>query len=78
MLNMVTAVTDTELEHLVQMANQIAANFRFHEDAAERIQDHLARFWAPSMRRSLAALVQQGGSGLEPEVITAVKRLEIQ
>jgi NADPH-dependent 7-cyano-7-deazaguanine reductase QueF len=78
MRRMVTAVNDSELKHLVQMANQIAANFRFHEDAVERIQDHLTRFWAPSMRQSLAAFVRQGGAGLEAEVVAAVKRMDTQ
>jgi formate dehydrogenase subunit delta len=64
-----------ELEHLRQMANQIAANFAFHEDQVARIADHLKRFWAPSMRRLLADHVAQGGEGLEPAVLEAVQEL---
>jgi formate dehydrogenase subunit delta len=65
----------SELEHLQQMANQIAANFAFHEDQVARVADHLKRFWAPSMRRLLAESVEQGGEGLEPAVVEAVKEL---
>jgi formate dehydrogenase subunit delta len=67
---------DSELEHLVQMANQIAANFRFNADTEDRIVDHLTRFWAPSMRQQLVHHVQQGAAGLEPEVIAAAGRLD--
>jgi formate dehydrogenase subunit delta len=69
---------DSELEHLVQMANQIAANFRFNADTEDRIVDHLTRFWAPSMRRQLVHHAQQGAEGLEPEVIAAVRRLDAE
>jgi formate dehydrogenase subunit delta len=69
-------MTAGELEHLRQMANQIAANFSFHSDQVERIGDHLTRFWAPSMRKLLAEHVEQGGAGLEPAVLDAVRRLQ--
>jgi formate dehydrogenase subunit delta len=68
-------MSGSELEHLRQMANQIAANFAFHEDQVARIADHLKRFWAPSMRRLLADDVEHGGEGLEPAVLEAVKEL---
>jgi hypothetical protein len=42
-----------EIDQLVKMANQIASNFSFHEDGVVRVADHLARFWAPVMRRQL-------------------------
>ena len=47
----------TELTQLIKMANQIAANFSFHEDAQARLEDHLTRFWAPQMRHKLASYV---------------------
>ena len=65
-----------ELDHLVKMANQIADNFSFHGDAGARIEDHLKRFWAPSMRRSLAEYAAGGGEGLKPVVKEALKRLD--
>lgn len=65
-----------EVEQLVKMANQIADNFSFHDDAAERTADHLRRFWAPSMRRKLAGLADDGAAGLKPLVKQAVGLLD--
>ena len=69
-------MTGDESEHIRQMANQIAVNFSLHEDQAARIADHLTRFWAPSMRKLLTEYVEQGGEGLEPAVLDAVRQLE--
>jgi formate dehydrogenase subunit delta len=66
-----------EIEQLVKMANQIADNFSFHEDAVDRLADHLQRFWAPSMRKKLIEFLDAGGDGLKPDVIAAVKRLHV-
>ncbi|NIP17783.1 MAG: formate dehydrogenase [Xanthomonadales bacterium] len=57
------------------MANQIAANFSFHEDQVERVADHFTRFWAPSMRRMLSDHVEGGGDGLDGAVQRAVRLL---
>jgi len=62
-----------EIEQLVKMANQIADNFSFHEDAVDRLADHLQRFWAPSMRQKLIDFIEAGGRGLKPEVLAAVQ-----
>lgn len=67
---------DAELNNLIRMANQIAANFSFHDDAEDRVLDHLTRFWAPSMRQSLSAHAVGGGEGLEPLVLAAARRLD--
>jgi formate dehydrogenase subunit delta len=64
-----------EIEHLVKMANQIADNFSFHDDAIERTADHLQRFWAPSMRRKLLDHQAGGGDGLQWPVQEALQRL---
>ncbi len=64
-----------EIDQLVKMANQIADNFSFHEDAVDRLVDHLQRFWAPSMRKALLDFLEAGGGGLKPAVIAAVQRL---
>jgi len=66
-------MSTNELEHLIQMANQIAANFAFHDDQVERIADHLTRFWAPSMRKLFFEHVEQGGEGVEEAVREAVR-----
>lgn len=68
-------MTSSEIEHLRQMANQIAANFAFHDDQVARIADHLKRFWAPSMRRLLASDIEQGGEGLEQPVKDAMREI---
>ena len=61
-----------------QMANQLAANFSFHDDQVERIADHLTRFWAPSMRRLIVDYIEQGGEGLESAVCEAARKLKVQ
>ena len=66
-----------ELEHLIDMANDIARNFSFYPDTGDRIADHLTRYWAPSMRKLILQHVQAGGSGLSDDAIEAVKRLQI-
>jgi formate dehydrogenase subunit delta len=58
------------------MANQIADNFSFHEDAVDRLADHLQRYWAPSMRKKLIEFLDAGSDGLKPDVIAAVKLLQ--
>ena len=65
-----------EVEHLVNMANQIADNFSFHDDVVDRTSDHLKRFWAPSMLRMLIEFDASGGPGLRPSVRDALKQLE--
>jgi len=66
----------SEIEHLVDMANDIARNYSFHADSAERVADHLARFWAPSMRALISEHVRVGGEGLADSAIEAVKLLQ--
>lgn len=65
-----------EIDQLVKMANQIADNFSFHDDAVDRIADHLERFWAPSMLNKLTAHDRSGPAGVKPAVREALKRLE--
>jgi len=64
-----------EVEQLVKMANQIADNFSFHDDAVGRLTDHLQRFWAPSMRQKLIEFQHTGGEGLKPDAIAATTKL---
>ncbi len=64
-----------ELETLVRMANQIAANFSFNDDAVERTLAHLKRFWAPSMRQMMTRHVADGGDGLDDLALQAAQRL---
>ncbi|MGZ4598009.1 MAG: formate dehydrogenase subunit delta [Actinomycetes bacterium] len=66
-----------EIDSLVRMANQIAANVAHHppDQAAAEVAAHLRAFWAPSMRTRLAEWVDEGGSGLDPVAEAAVERL---
>ncbi len=70
-----SSTTQDELQTLVKMANQIAANFSFYEDAVERTRNHLQRFWAPSMRQQIISHAAAGGSGLEDFALQAVQQL---
>jgi formate dehydrogenase subunit delta len=68
-------MSDAELEHLVAMANDIARNLAFNEDAEQRMVAHLERFWAPVLRDRLRAHVASGGAGLSDLAMAAAKRL---
>jgi len=64
-----------EVEHLVSMANDIAINLSFHADAAERIADHINRYWAPRMRSLLLEYASGGGQNLSEHMLPALKML---
>ncbi len=68
-------MSDSELEHLRKMANQISVNFSFHDDQVARIGDHIARFWAPSMRELFYRYIEDGGQGVDEAVRTAMKEI---
>jgi formate dehydrogenase subunit delta len=60
-------MTDDELNHLIKMLNQIAANLDQGDEVevvAGRVADHMRRFWSPSMKKSIAAYLAADGSGL--------------
>lgn len=69
---------------LIHMANQIGAYFDSEPDrdaARASVADHLARFWAPPMRRQiLACLDEAAGAELTPLVAEAlaIHRARIQ
>jgi formate dehydrogenase subunit delta len=65
----------SELDQLVKMANQIAANFRFHEDCAERLATHINRFWAPVMRQQLKDHARGGAGDLDAAVLQSLDRI---
>ncbi len=68
-------MADSELEHLRKMANQIAANFSFHDDQVTRIADHISRFWAPSMRELLCGYIERDGQGVDEAVLSAMQEI---
>jgi formate dehydrogenase subunit delta len=66
------------IEHLVAMANDIAAFFKSAADTgepAEAVAAHLRRFWDPRMRRQIVDHVARGGEGLVPIARAAVEML---
>jgi hypothetical protein len=62
------------------MANQIARNQALigdPESTAERVADHLRRFWAPSMRAELSRTAAEDDAGQVNAVVkTALKLLD--
>lgn len=64
-------------EKLVKMANEIGYFFaaQRHSDAVAGTATHLKKFWDPRMRRKILEHVEQGGAGLDPVPLEAVKTL---
>lgn len=67
---------------LIKMVNQIAANLSAYEpaEAAERIEQHLLRFWTPKMRHDLidAATDDADLSPLARDAISRLQNVQIQ
>jgi len=68
-------MANSETNHLVSMANDIAANLSFQSNADERIADHINRFWAPRMRKLLLEYAASGGQDLSDALLPALKKL---
>jgi formate dehydrogenase subunit delta len=67
-----------KIEQLIKMANQIESFFRSEPDralAVKSVAGHIQRFWDPRMRLQITAHVKNGGEGLGPLAIDAVKSL---
>jgi formate dehydrogenase subunit delta len=67
-----------DVDKLVRMANQIAANFDYgtNEDlVVAGIADHLTRFWTPSMRAAIIEGHRKQLIDLSPLAARAVERL---
>ena len=47
----------------------------FQADAADRIADHINRFWAPRMRKLLLAYAAGGGQDLSAALLPALKKI---
>ena len=65
------------LDRLIYMANQIAKNFATMsvDDASTATADHVATFWDPRMRAMIFDRVEQGGDGLDPVALAAIRQL---
>jgi formate dehydrogenase subunit delta len=65
------------VEHLIQMANEIGRFYESLPDRAEGLTStatHLRRFWDPRMRSDLLEhLERTGGAGLDPFTLEAVR-----
>jgi len=68
-------MANTETTHLLSMANDIAANLSFQADPADKIADHINRFWAPRMRRLLLEYAAEDGQGLSESVKSALDKI---
>ena len=69
-----------DVEKLVKMANQIAANSDYGADKekiAATIADHLTRFWTPAMRKAIIEGHQKNVVELTPMAAHAVEKLAL-
>jgi hypothetical protein len=69
-----------DIEKLVKMANQIAANCDYGADkdkVAAVVADHLTRFWTPAMRVAIIEGHRNQLIDLAPMAARAVERLEM-
>lgn len=57
-------MANDETQHLVSMANDIAANLASYADSAARTTGHIKLFWTPRMRAMLFKYASAGGVGL--------------
>lgn len=66
-------------DKLLRMAEQITTNMAYTDDTevvAEKIADHLYRFWDPRMLAALKACNNEQAESLSPALAAAVLRLE--
>jgi len=69
-------MSEVELNHLIKMLNQIVDNLSQGDEdqvVAERVADHLRRFWSPSMKKIIGTYVVEDGSGLQEAGRQAVR-----
>jgi formate dehydrogenase subunit delta len=67
-----------DIDKLVKMANQIAANSDYGSDkekVAAVVADHLTRFWTPAMRKAIIDGHGQKLLDLTPVAARAVEKL---
>ena len=69
-----------DVEKLVKMANQIAANSDYGADkekVAATVADHLTRFWTPAMRKAIIEGHRDKRIDLTPMAAQAVEKLTL-
>jgi formate dehydrogenase subunit delta len=72
-------MSNTELEHLIQMVNQIADNIAIGESddvAAAKLADHIKRFWARSMKQQIIKYAETDCADLKPIAKQALALLQ--
>jgi formate dehydrogenase subunit delta len=65
-------------QKLVRMAEQIAANCSYHGDqelVADKVADHLNRFWDPRMRTAITAMVAEADLEISDVLRLALSRI---
>ncbi len=67
-------MSESSVQHLIKMANQIAANVPALTTAAriESTAAHLKKFWSPAMTAKLRQHLDAGGDGLDREAAQAI------
>lgn len=67
----------SQLQHLVVMANQIAANLAHGEESEQvaAVASHIVRFWAAPMKEKIINHLHDGGEGLLPVAARAVESI---
>ena len=68
-------MANSEISHLITMANDIAANLGFEDEAEGRIADHINRFWAPRMRKLLIEYAANQSDGLSDSLLAALDKI---
>ncbi len=70
-------VSENSIDHLVKMANQIAAGVPVAttEEKVGGTASHIDKFWTPLMKEQIAEFVNRGGKGLTPVAVQAVASL---
>ncbi len=65
-------------DRMVHDANQIAKFFASypHDQAVAGVTDHLQKFWERRMKEQILRYVAEGGQGLDPLALEAVKKLK--
>ena len=67
-------------EHLIRMANDIAANLspgKSEQKAVEAIAGHIKKFWAPPMRKNIITLMQKKKTSLSDNAQRAIVLLSL-
>jgi hypothetical protein len=65
----------TSDQHLVQMANDIAANLwpgKAEQEAAEATAGHIRKFWAPPMRKKIVELWRDNDAAISENAGKAI------